>query len=189
MKTFAEIIESLKALRDLSTDEEVAELLGIKHKTLASRKRRNSIPYEEVISFCRKEKVPMELLLTGEGPADKKEIPSDFQKDPKLFDIVQILKNDFRTRDAVYEFLVSEKHLERATRMLKSAVGEKIEENLLGEFKQDPVLFDIVRILKANPMAKSTIYHILQTDLDFARSLKFIRAYVEDKLTMPPEPS
>ena len=73
--------------------------------------------------------------------------------------------------------------------MLKSVVGEKIEESLLGEFKQDPVLFDIVRILKTNPMAKSTIYHILQTDLDFTRSLKFIRAYVEDKLTMPPEPS
>ncbi len=188
MKTFSEIIESLKILRTLSTDDEVADLLGIKHKTLSSRKRRNSIPYEELIAFCTKEKIPLELLLTGEGPAEKK-AEVDFPKDSKLFDILQILKNDLRTRDAVYEFLVSEKHLERATRMLKSVVGEKIEENMLGDFKQDPVLFDIIRILKANPMATSTIYHILQTDLDFTRSLKFIRAYVEDKLTMPPEPS
>lgn len=63
MKTFFEIIDNIKELKRLKTDIEVAELLGIKPKTLATAKIRNSIPFEELISFCSREGVSLDNLL------------------------------------------------------------------------------------------------------------------------------
>ena len=40
-------------------DKEVAALLRIPQKTFATMKRRNTIPYEEVLAFCKR---------TGQNP-------------------------------------------------------------------------------------------------------------------------
>lgn len=66
MKTMAEIIDTIKSLKNVVNDAEVANLLGIKPKTLATAKTRNSIPYKELIAFCSKEGLPLNQLLTGE---------------------------------------------------------------------------------------------------------------------------
>lgn len=67
MRPMAVIIESLKSLKGLRNDADVAQLLGIKAKTLATMKARNSIPYEELTSFCSREGISLNWLLTGEG--------------------------------------------------------------------------------------------------------------------------
>ncbi len=66
MKTFFEIIETIKELKGLKTDIEVAKLLGIKSKTLATAKTRNSIPFKELASFCSKEGVSLDLVMIKE---------------------------------------------------------------------------------------------------------------------------
>ncbi len=68
MKTFSEIIEVIKTLKNYSKDSEVAELLGIIPKSLATAKLRNSIQYEELTTFCNNENVSLNWLLFGYGP-------------------------------------------------------------------------------------------------------------------------
>ncbi len=66
--TFSEIIERIKSLKGLKTDTAAAEALGMQRSALAERKRRNSIPREELWNFARREGLRLDWLLTGEGP-------------------------------------------------------------------------------------------------------------------------
>lgn len=75
MKSFSEIIEDIKSLKNLSNDYQVAELLGIKSKSMATAKMRNSIPYEELTSFCDKEGIFLNWLLFGSGPKTLADVP------------------------------------------------------------------------------------------------------------------
>ena len=68
MQSFSEIIERIKLLKNFSNDYQVAEVLGIKSKSMATAKMRNSMPYEELTSFCDKEKISLNWLLFGTGP-------------------------------------------------------------------------------------------------------------------------
>jgi hypothetical protein len=68
MKSFSEIIETIKSVKRFSNDYQVAESLEIKSKSMATSKMRNSIPYEELTSFCDKEGISLNWLLFGTGP-------------------------------------------------------------------------------------------------------------------------
>lgn len=68
MKLFSEIIETIKALKGFENDYQVAEILGIKPKSMATLKTRNSIPYEELTSLCNIEGISLNWLLTNNGP-------------------------------------------------------------------------------------------------------------------------
>ncbi len=68
MKTLSEVIEIIKDKKTRSTDADVADLLGIKSKTFATAKTRNSIPFEELASLCSSEGWSLNWLLMGEGP-------------------------------------------------------------------------------------------------------------------------
>lgn len=73
MKSLVEIIENIKKLKSLSSDAEVAELLGMKKQTLATAKMRNSIPFEILISFCYKEDISLDWLFLTGGTIRKKD--------------------------------------------------------------------------------------------------------------------
>ncbi len=62
------IIDRIKEIKKLNSDLDVAEILGISRTALAERKRRSSIPFEEIIRFSDKEGLSHEWLLTGKGP-------------------------------------------------------------------------------------------------------------------------
>lgn len=66
MRTFPEIINEIKRIKNLKTDIDVAQVLKIKPKTFATAKVRNSIPFEELFSFCRKEGIDFDYLLNEE---------------------------------------------------------------------------------------------------------------------------
>lgn len=67
MKSFSEIIERIKLIKNLSNDYQVAEVLEIRPKSMATAKMRNSIPYEELTSFCDKEGISLNWMLFGTG--------------------------------------------------------------------------------------------------------------------------
>lgn len=64
-RDFDKITERIKAYKSIRYDIDVAELLGMTQSAFAERKRRNSIPYEELIRFCDEEKIPYQWLFDG----------------------------------------------------------------------------------------------------------------------------
>jgi SOS-response transcriptional repressor LexA len=82
MIDFSEVIEKLKDIVSQSRvgariyDKDVAAELGISQATFATMKKRNSIPYREILEFCAKRKIsinwlffdqPAEMLLEETG--------------------------------------------------------------------------------------------------------------------------
>ena len=62
MKDFHAVMRKLKEFiadgQDVKVmDKEVANLLGISQSQLATIKRRNSMPYSEILKFCKKESI------------------------------------------------------------------------------------------------------------------------------------
>jgi hypothetical protein len=68
MQTFIQIIEKIKNIKGLTLDYEVADLLGISKKAFAADKKRNSIPFEELSTFCSSGNISLNWLLYDEGP-------------------------------------------------------------------------------------------------------------------------
>ena len=61
------ITDKIKELKGLKSDTAVAEVLKMNQSTFAERKRRNSIPYEEIISFCDREGISLDWLMLNRG--------------------------------------------------------------------------------------------------------------------------
>ncbi|HAM41246.1 MAG TPA: hypothetical protein DCP69_07875 [Candidatus Omnitrophica bacterium] len=60
-----EILDRIKLVTDAKNDADIARLLKVPPKKLAVWKLRNTIPYEQVISFCREFDLELEWILTG----------------------------------------------------------------------------------------------------------------------------
>ncbi|GMT42554.1 MAG: hypothetical protein IEMM0002_0965 [bacterium] len=69
---FSRIINNIKLLRNIKTDFEVAELLGMSQSAFSERKRRKSLPYDEIIRFCGKEKISLDSIISA-GTGDRRE--------------------------------------------------------------------------------------------------------------------
>ena len=106
-------------------------------------------------------------------------IGEEIRKDPQLFDIVKILKGDQKIKEAVYDFLVANKGLERATKFVKSVVSKNVEESLAAEISEDPKISDIVNLLKKNPETKDTVLQLLETDMEIIRSLLLLKKHLK----------
>ena len=72
MLILGEIIEKLKDVISEHTvgkkvfDKDVATALNIPQATFATMKKRNSIPYEEILEFCALKKISINWLLYGQ---------------------------------------------------------------------------------------------------------------------------
>lgn len=62
-----ELIDRIKELKGLKTDKQVALELGMKRTALAERKRRDSLPKDELWDFARREGFSLTYLIYGEG--------------------------------------------------------------------------------------------------------------------------
>ncbi len=76
MKTFREILETIKKIKGLKHDYEVGQILGFSKSVLSNRMDRDSIPFRELLAFCKKEGYLLDSLLTEEDPR-KPGIPVD----------------------------------------------------------------------------------------------------------------
>lgn len=74
MKAFNEIVEEIKDIVSEELpgkkvfDKDVAGLLGISQMNFATLKKRNKIPYEELLNFCAKRSIAINWLLYGQSP-------------------------------------------------------------------------------------------------------------------------
>ncbi len=68
MSRINDILNRIKEISGLRTDTDVAKKLGLKPNTLAERKARDSIPYEEILQFCLQNEIYLDWVLTGTPP-------------------------------------------------------------------------------------------------------------------------
>lgn len=74
MKNFIDIVEEIKSI--VSTefngkkmyDKDVADILGISQMNFATMKKRNKIPFGELLDFCALKSISINWLLYGQSP-------------------------------------------------------------------------------------------------------------------------
>lgn len=67
MKSFSEIVEKIKEIQKLKTDQEVADLFEWPRQTLNNYKRENRIPFKHLVDFCERKNISLDFLLLGRG--------------------------------------------------------------------------------------------------------------------------
>ncbi|SFV50262.1 putative phage repressor [hydrothermal vent metagenome] len=86
MKSFAEIVEDIKNIISPEFegkkifDKDVAEVLGISRMNFASLKKRNRIPFNELLDFCAKRSISINWLLYGQSPESLVEATNRYYK-------------------------------------------------------------------------------------------------------------
>ena len=84
MKSFIDIVEEIKSIisAELNTkkifDKDVADVLNITQMNFATMKKRNKIPYEELMDFCAKKSLSINWMLYGQSPESLLEATNKF---------------------------------------------------------------------------------------------------------------
>ncbi len=135
MKEFIEIIERIKAEIGSKNDYDVAEALDMKQNAFSLRKKRGSIPYEEIISFCDKINLSYDWVLCGIGPKYHLEPEASLLKeshqeymviDKYIKRILELIKDmDEDQKRGILYYIEREKQL---SELIKTTAGEKQEE-------------------------------------------------------------
>lgn len=75
MRTVNEILDEIKKLKGLKTDTALAALFNVKPNTVSNWRKRNTLPYEQIVSHCEKENMDIHTILLGKN--SDKTIPFD----------------------------------------------------------------------------------------------------------------
>lgn len=84
MNSFVNIVEEIKSIvsNDYKPkkvfDKDVAEVLGITQMNFATMKKRNKIPFNELLDFCAKRTISINWLLYGQSPESLIEATNKF---------------------------------------------------------------------------------------------------------------
>ena len=84
MNTFTEIVEEIKSIvsADFTAkkifDKDVADILGITQMNFATMKKRNKIPFTELLDFCAKKSLSINWMLYGQSPESLVEATNKF---------------------------------------------------------------------------------------------------------------
>ncbi|QFR49259.1 phage repressor protein [Sulfurimonas lithotrophica] len=74
MNSFSNIVEEIKSIISTSFDgkkvfdKDVADALGIAQMNFATMKKRNKIPYAELLDFCARRSISINWMLYGQSP-------------------------------------------------------------------------------------------------------------------------
>jgi len=74
MKTFLEVVEEIKSIvsAEFSNkkifDKDVADVLGVTQMNFATMKKRNKIPFGELLDFCATKSISINWMLYGQSP-------------------------------------------------------------------------------------------------------------------------
>lgn len=123
MMNLNDIVDKLKDVLSESTinkkvfDKHVAEALGIPQGTFASMKRRNSIPYEEILEFCALKKISVNWLFFDQAVDMLKEETEKFFQVRYFSDIRASAGGGAEVFDENYETI---------------SIDEKIMHNIVG---------------------------------------------------------
>ena len=84
MNSFATIVEEIKSIvsADFSSkkvfDKDVADVLGISQMNFATMKKRNKIPFMELLDFCALKSISINWMLYGQSPESLVEATNRF---------------------------------------------------------------------------------------------------------------
>ncbi|NPA65548.1 MAG: LexA family transcriptional regulator [Epsilonproteobacteria bacterium] len=93
MKSFTDIVEEIKNIVSPEFegkkvfDKDVADLLGITRMNFATLKKRNRIPFNELLDFCAKRSISINWLLYGQSPESLVEATNRYYKIKYFSDI------------------------------------------------------------------------------------------------------
>ena len=74
MKKFTEIVEEIKSIVSVEFagkkvfDKDVADILNISQMNFATMKKRNKIPFAELLDFCARKNISINWILYGQSP-------------------------------------------------------------------------------------------------------------------------
>jgi len=74
MNSFADMVEEIKSIVSSEFapkkvfDKDVAEILGISQMNFATMKKRDKIPFSELLDFCAKRSISINWMLYGQSP-------------------------------------------------------------------------------------------------------------------------
>jgi len=84
MNSFIEIVEEIKSIVSSEFnakkifDKDVADILGISQMNFATMKKRNKIPFTELLDFCAKKSLSINWMLYGQSPESLVEATNKF---------------------------------------------------------------------------------------------------------------
>ncbi len=84
MNSFVEIVEEIKSIISSEFnskkifDKDVADILGISQMNFATMKKRNKIPFTELLDFCAKKSISINWMLYGQSPESLVEATNKF---------------------------------------------------------------------------------------------------------------
>ena len=93
MNSFTDIVEEIKSIisPDFSPrkvfDKDVAEVLGISQMNFATMKKRDKIPFNELLDFCAKKAISINWMLYGQSPESLVEATNKFYMIKYLNDV------------------------------------------------------------------------------------------------------
>ena len=93
MNSFLDIVEEIKSIISDEVapkkvfDKDVAEVLGISQMNFATMKKRNKIPFNELLDFCAKRSISINWLLYGQSPESLVEATNKFYMVKYLSDV------------------------------------------------------------------------------------------------------
>jgi SOS-response transcriptional repressor LexA len=131
MITFSEIIERLKDIVALEIgdkkvyDKDVAHALGLSAASFATMKKREKIPYDELMSFCSMKKISINWLLFNQNPSSLVESTNRFSYVKYFPDVSISAGGGAWNEQEEYEILGIEEQL--LDRILGMGKGEQIE--------------------------------------------------------------
>ena len=84
MNSFTNIVEEIKSIvsgeytSKKVFDKDVADVLGISQMNFATMKKRDKIPFAELLDFCAKKTISINWLLYGQSPESLVEATNKF---------------------------------------------------------------------------------------------------------------
>ena len=84
MNSFTEIVEEIKSIvsQEFKTkkvfDKDIADTLGISQMNFATMKKRNKIPFTELLDFCATKSISINWMLYGQSPESLVEATNKF---------------------------------------------------------------------------------------------------------------
>ena len=93
MNSFANIVEEIKSIVSSEFtpkkvfDKDIAEVLGISQMNFATMKKRDKIPFNELLDFCARKTISINWLLYGQSPESLVEATNKFYMIKYLSDV------------------------------------------------------------------------------------------------------
>ena len=120
IKNIFQIVERIKQSKGFKSDGEVAEALKMTKTALSNHKARRTIPYEALSTFCERENISLDWLLTGEKPTEHIGLVKDsppiynIKDDDTLSEILKMLSDHPEDKKLVLKLLRGKKDIKEA---------------------------------------------------------------------------